>query len=154
MLKKLIITLALPLFLISCSALTGEEIARLEINKVSTGKGNIFQEQTILELKKDDEIMFWSDMDISYEGNIALRFNVRIFKGGAQIKKMEIDPTKKNITLGEVKTQLLGKTNWSYSGKNTTCKIEEDGKYGIKAILTATDNSSLEVTKAELVIKK
>ncbi len=154
MLKKLFIIIALPLFLANCRALTGEEIARLEINKVSTGKDNMFNDRTILELKKDDEIMFWSDMDIAYEGATELRFKVGIFKDGALIKKIEIDPTKKNITLGEAKTEVMGKTNWSFLGKNTELKIEEDGKYGISAILTATNNSNLKVTKAELVIKK
>lgn len=154
MLKKLFIIIALHLFLANCSALTGEEIARLEINKVSTGKDNMFNDRTILELKKDDDIMFWSDMDIAYEGATELRFKVGIFKDGALIKKMEIDPTKKNITLGEAKTEVMGKTNWSFLGKNTELKIEEDGKYGISAILTATNNSNLKVTKAELVIKK
>lgn len=154
MLKKLFIIIALPLFLANCRALTGEEIARLEINKVSTGKDNMFNDRTILELKKDDEIMFWSDMDIAYKGATELRFKVGIFKDGALIKKIEIDPTKKNITLGEAKTEVMGKTNWSFLGKNTELKIEEDGKYDISAILTATNNSNLKVTKAELVIKK
>ena len=154
MLKKLFIIIALPVFLANCSALTGEEIARLEINKVSTGKDNMFNDRTILELKKDDEIMFWSDMDIAYKGATELRFKVGIFKDGALIKKIEIDPTKKNITLGEAKTEVMGKTNWSFLGKNTELKIEEDGKYGISAILTATNNSNLKVTKAELVVKK
>lgn len=154
MLKKLFIIIALPLFLANCRALTGEEIARLEINKVSTGKDNMFNDRTILELKKDDEIMFWSDMDIAYKGATELRFKVGIFKDGALIKKIEIDPTKKNITLGEAKTEVMGKTNWSFLGKNTELKIEEDGKYGISAILTATNNSNLKVTKAELVVKK
>ena len=154
MLKKLFIIIALPLFLANCRALTGEEIARLEINKVSTGKDNMFNDRTILELKKNDEIMFWSDMDIAYKGATELRFKVGIFKDGALIKKIEIDPTKKNITLGEAKTEVMGKTNWSFLGKNTELKIEEDGKYGISAILTATNNSNLKVTKAELVVKK
>lgn len=154
MLKKLLIVLVLPLLLISCDAFTGEEIARLEINRVSTGSGNIFDDEVILELKKGDKILFWSDMNITYEGITKLRFNVKIFKDGVKIKQMEIDPTKKSITVGEVKTELMGKTNWSFSGKNSEFKIDEDGNYGIKAILVASNNGSLTVTKAELIIKK
>lgn len=154
MTKKTITTLVLCLFLMGCSALTGEEIARLEINKVSTGSENVFDDEAILELKKGDEIMFWSDMDVTYEGTVELRFNVKIFKDGVKLKQMEIDPTKKNITVGEVKTELMGKTDWSFSGKNSELKINEEGSYTIKAILIASENSSLKVTKAELVIKK
>ena len=154
MLRKLITIVVIPLILIGCSALTGQEIARLEINKVSTGGNNIFDDEAVLELKKGDEIMFWSDMDIAYDGNVELRFNVKIFKDGVKLKQMEIDPTKKNITIGEKKTELMGKTNWSFSGKNSELKIDEEGSYTIKAILIATENTSLKVSKAELVIKK
>ena len=153
MIKKLIISLTLPLLLISCSALTGEEIGRLPINKLSINKNYIIKEVT-LELKKGDEIAFWSDMDLAYEGNVNLIFRLKIFKNGTQFTTIDIDPFKKNITVGEVKTTLNGKTNWSFTGKNSELKIEEDATYNIKGILIATKNTSLKVTRAELVIKK
>lgn len=151
--KKLIITIIAPLLLLGCSGLTGEEIARLEINKLST-QGNFIAKEATLELKQGDELSFWSDIDIAYEGDATLKFKVKIFKNKTIVSEFEIDPTKKNITIGEVKTAVMGKTKWSFTGKNHEFVIEEDGTYSITSILVASKNPSLKVDKAELVIKK
>lgn len=150
--KKLLILFALPIVLASCGALTGEEIGRLKINKVSTDE-NMKVEEAVLDLKKGDEISIWSDMDMEYEGTVSLRFYLEILKDGETYKEFEIDPTDKNITIGEVKT-VLKKTKWKFLGKNKNFKVEEDGKYTFKAYLEASDNTSLKVDKAELVFKK
>lgn len=133
--------------------LTGEEIARLDINKLSTNNNFIVKEAT-LDLKKGDEIAFWSDMDMAYKGDVNLRFRLKIFKNNNEISQIDIDPTNKNITIGEVKTVLMGKTNWSFTGKNHELKIEEDATYNFKAVLISSKHPSLKITKAELVIKK
>lgn len=140
--------------LTGCDALTGKEVARLSINQVSTDDDNLIIKETSLDLKKGDEIAIWSDMDIKYEGDIAIRFKMEILKNGENFGGLEIDPTDKNITIGEVKTSLMGKTDWSFSGKNSEIKIEEDGNYTFKGILVSSDNSTLEVMKAEIVLKK
>jgi hypothetical protein len=79
---------------------------------------------------------------------------VEIWKDGKNTGGFEVDPTEKKITIGEVKTTVMDKTDWSFSGKNSVYKIEEDGKYTFKGILVASENSSLKVTKAEVVFKK
>ena len=154
--KKIFSTLITGLTILvlsGCSALTGEEIARLTINKISTDD-NIIVKETSLDLKKGEEIAIWSDMDIQYEGNVALRFRMEILKNGEKFGGLELDPTDKNITIGEVKTSLMGETDWSFSGKNSEIKIEEDGKYTFKGILVASKNPTLIVNKAEIVLKK
>lgn len=143
----------LTLLLTACDALTGKEVGRLQINQLSTEE-NLVIKETTMDLKKDDEIGIWSDMDIEYEGDVALRFRVEVWKDGEQIGTFEIDPTDKNITMGEVKTTVMGKTEWSFSGKNSEYKIEADGKYTFKGILVSSENSSLKVTKAEVFFKK
>jgi hypothetical protein len=153
MLKKLTLLSIVALVLLGCSAITGEEIGRLAINKLSQNENYIVKEVTI-DLKKGDEIVFWSDMDLSYEGDVKLMFRLKIFKDEAKFKTKDIDPFKKNITIGEMKTGINGKTNWSFTGKNSKLKIEEDATYNIKGILLASKNASLKITKAELVIKK
>lgn len=150
-----ILALSVSLTLLTgCDALTGKEVARLSINQVSTDDDNLIIKETSLDLKKGDEIAIWSDMDIKYEGDIAIRFKMEILKNGENFGGLEIDPTDKNITIGEVKTSLMGKTDWSFSGKNSEIKIEEDGNYTFKGILVSSDNSTLEVMKAEIVLKK
>jgi hypothetical protein len=147
------ISVSVVLF-VGCSALTGEEVARLPINKVSTDDDHIVVKEVSLDLKKDEEIAVWSDMDMEYEGDVSLRFRIEILKNGESFGGLEIDPTDKNITLGEFKTSVMGKTDWSFSGKNTEIKIEEDGNYTFKGILVASDNSSLIINKAEIILKK
>jgi hypothetical protein len=155
--RKLLPIFALSVSLIlltDCDALTGEEIARLSINQVSTDENSLIIKETSLNLKKGEEIAIWSEMDIEYEGDVALRFRMEVSKDGENFGDLEIDPTDKNITIGEVKTSLMGKTDWRFSGKNSKIKIEEDGNYTFKGILVASENSTLKVTKAEIVLKK
>jgi hypothetical protein len=151
--KRLLKLLAISLVLTGCDALTGKEVGRLQINQLSTA-GNLVVKETTLDLRKGDEIGIWSDMDIEYEGDVALRFRVEIEKDEKTIGGFEVDPTDKNITIGEDKTTIMDKTDWSFSGRNSVYKIEEDGKYTFKGILVASENSSLKVTKAEVVFKK
>lgn len=145
--------LALSLVLTGCDAMLGKEVGRLQINQLSS-EGNLVVKETTLDLKKDDEIAIWSDMDIEYEGDVDLRFRVEILKNGEKMGGFEIDPTKKNITTGEVKTTLMDKTSWSFSGKNSEITIEEDAQYTFKGILVASENPSLKVTKAEVFFRK
>jgi hypothetical protein len=151
--KKLLELLVIALILTGCDAITGKEVGRLQINKLST-EGNLVIKETTLDLKKDEEIGIWSDMDIEYEGDVAMRFRVEIWKHGKKVNGFEIDPTDKNVTMGEVKTTVMGNTDWSFTGRNTAYKIDEDGQYTFKGTLVASDNSSLKVTKAEIVFKK
>lgn len=151
--KKIILLVIITSLIIRCSNLTGTEIARLKINNIST-EGKVFPDETTLSLKKDDEIAFWSDMDYEYKEDVKLRFKVKIFIGETKISEIEIDPTNKNITVGEVKTTLIGKTKWRFTGKNYKLTIKKDESYTFKSILIATQNPELKITKAELVLKK
>lgn len=152
--KKILILLLCPIIFIACESITGKEIARLKINKVSTSEENLFEKETDLELNKGDELMFWSEMDIEYEGEAYFQFRFRIYKDNEPYRILEIDPTDKNITIGEFKTVINNKTKWSFTGKNAELKIEEKGKYKIKGILKTTANPSIKINKAEIVIKQ
>jgi hypothetical protein len=151
--KTLLTLLLISVVLTGCDALVGKEVGRLPINQLSTEE-NLVVKETTLDLKKDDEIGIWSDMDVEYEGDVALRFRMEIAKNGKTIGGFELDPMEKNITLGEIKTTLGNKTDWSFSGKNSSYTVEEDGQYTFKGILVASENPSLKVTKAEVVLKK
>lgn len=139
--------------LIACGALTGEEVGRLAINQVSRGENIIMKESTV-ELENGDQIVFWSDMDMEYEGDAEIRFRISIVKGEDPYGNLEVNPTEKELTLGESKTTLNGKTSWSFVGQNAVFNVQEDGQYTFKAILVASENSSLVINKAELVLKK
>lgn len=139
--------------LTGCKSLIGTEVARLPINQVSLSEESLILKEASLDLKKDEEIVFWSEMDFEYEGNVQLLFKVAIFKDGMDYGGLDIDPTKMNVTLKELKKSIMGKTEWSYTGKNTKITIKEDGNYTFKGILIASENPSLVINKAELVLK-
>jgi hypothetical protein len=145
--------LAAVVFLAGCSALTGEEVGRLPINEVSSA-ANLIKKETQITLKKGDEIAIWSEMDIEYEGEVSLLFKVSIARDGEVLDVLQVDPRQKDMTFGEVKTSFGNKTNWSFSGRNAIFPIATDGTYTIEAILLASDDNSLVIKKAELVIKK
>jgi hypothetical protein len=139
--------------LAGCDALMGKEVARLPINEVSTPGHEVAKEATV-PLKKGAEIALWSDMDLAYEGEAPVRFQVQVSKDGQPFKQLELDPTEKNVTIGEVKTDVNGSVNWRFSGKNAELVVPEAGSYTFKAILVAANNPTLRVSKAELVIKE
>lgn len=87
------------------------------------------EKQTIISLKKGDEIAIWSDMDLSFEGEVQIGFVVKISKGNEVVESLNFSPFKKNITVGEIKTSLGNKTDWSFEGKNAEFKVPEDGDY-------------------------
>jgi hypothetical protein len=147
------LTILTLLLLSGCSALTGEEVGRLAINQLSSADNLIKKEASVV-LKPGDEIAFWSEMDMEYEGEPTIRFRISITKDGKDLGSMEVDPRKKDMTLGEVKTSIGDKTSWSFSGRGAIIPITEEGNYTFEAILLASDNPTLVIKKAELVLKK
>jgi hypothetical protein len=151
--KSLIWALSLTLPLQGCNALFGKEVSRLPINIVST-KGHEVVKEATLRLQKDEEVSVWSEMDMAYDGDAPLRFQVLILKNGAAFQELEINPVDKHITVGELKTSINGRTNWSFSGKNGEVTAPESATYTFKARLVAANNPTLQIKKAELVLKK
>lgn len=147
--KKIFPLFALLFLVSSCDM--GTEIARLSIDEVSSEE-NIKEKSIELNLLKDEEISFWSEMDMKYEGEANLQFNVGLFLNDELYEAIAFDPREKNITVGEVKSDVNGKVKWKFSGKNKIYKVLEDGNYTIKAYFIASDNVT--VNKSNLVIKK
>lgn len=139
--------------LISACGITGQEVGRLSINKLST-PGSLMIKEVTLDLKKGETLLIWSEMDVEYEDDVVMQFKMDVLKNGAPFGSFEINPTDKSISLGELKKTFNRKTTWSFSGKNSELKIEEDGKYNFKAIFVSSDNPTLKVNKAEVVFKK
>ncbi|TGE28734.1 hypothetical protein [Hymenobacter metallicola] len=152
-LRNLLVTLLLAGALSACGSLFGKEIARLPVNAIST-PGREVEEEATLQLQKDDEVALWSEMDMAYEGETPLRFQVQVLQNGTPYQQFELDPTAKNVTVGEVRTSIQGKTTWRFTGKNGALTIPAPGQYTFKARLVAAANPTLRIKKAELVLKK
>jgi hypothetical protein len=56
--------------------------------------------------------------------------------------------------LGEVKTTFFDKTTWSFKGSMDFLQIKETAQYTFRTILIASENESLKINKADLVLKK
>ncbi|MEL6626477.1 MAG: hypothetical protein AAFQ83_20445 [Bacteroidota bacterium] len=138
----------------ACDALNAEEVARLPINAVSLDPENPVMKEASLELKQGEKLYFWSEMDFEYEGEVQLLFRVELLREGESMGVIEIDPTVKDITIGQIKTTIMDKTSWSFSGKNNHMTVEESGSYTFKGVLVASDNPTLVIDKAEIVLKK
>lgn len=145
---------AVLLFISACGSGSGEELARLKINKVSK-EDHIRQEDVTLDLKKGDELEFWTEMDMSYEGDVVLLFRILIFKDGVDHGSLDLDPRNKSTTLNETKTVENGVTHWKFTAKNHTTPIYQDNNYTYQVLLASGGNdSTLVIRKADLVLKR
>ncbi|MCB2410076.1 DUF4198 domain-containing protein [Hymenobacter lucidus] len=150
---KFLAALLLAVPLSACGSLFGKEVARLSINTISTPEREVMKEAA-LPLQQGEELALWSDMDMAYEGEAPVRFQVQVLQDGQPYQQLELDPTEKNMTVGEVKTDMNGKVTWSFTGKNGNLTIPKTGTYTFKARLVAAANPTLKIKKAELVLKK
>lgn len=145
-----IVLLAVVAF--GCDKLFGEEVARIKIDQLSNKELSI--KETILNLKKDEEIALWADMDLDYESDLSLVYSIEIWKDGKRLGGFDLDAMDVNPRMMEVKTSFNDKTSWRYSGKMKSFKAEDTGSYLFKAILRSSENPTLVLKKAELVFKK
>ncbi|MEL7123409.1 MAG: hypothetical protein AAFO07_28445 [Bacteroidota bacterium] len=132
-----------------CGLITGEEVARLSINQVGPNPVEVS-----IELKKDEEIYVWSNMDMEFEGILKMEFQMEILKNGAPLGNITIDPTDRTkLTLNKLRTSNGNKTSLSFSRKNAQINIPEDGTYTFKAYLESR-TTNLKIDKAELVLRR
>ncbi|MEO8069666.1 MAG: hypothetical protein ABI599_18360 [Flavobacteriales bacterium] len=151
---NLVLLAAAGLLLTSCEALTGKEIGRIAVAAPSTDTTNLVIGETRLTLHKNDQVQVWSHMDLEYDGEMGMFWVLRLQRDNMVLQELQVDPMEKNITIGEVRTDLGGHTKWSFTGKNATMSIPEDGNYTCTAILIASNPEALKLTKAELVLKQ
>jgi hypothetical protein len=150
---KLMPFIGLLVFGVACSKITGEEIARIKISEISR-EGAIHWKSTTVDLKADEKVYFWTDMNLEFEGPLAMRYQIQLIKDADTLGLIELDPFEKDITIGEIKTTLNDKTNWRYSGRMDFHQIKEAGKYTFRTRLVTSPNRSLQLKQADLVLKK
>jgi hypothetical protein len=135
----------------SCDALLAKEIARLPVS-ISTPERDGLKEVT-LQLQQGDEVAVWSDMDMSYQGDVPLQFQMQVLQNGQPFQQLAFDPREKNISIKEVRTEINGSVNWSFSGKNGELRIPASGAYTFQARMLAPASGVL-LRKAEVVLRK
>ena len=75
-------------------------------------------------------------------------------KDGLPYGALEIDPFDKTMTSNEEKKIYGKKVEWRSTGKNSSLTIDEKGNYVFRGFLMATENSSLKINKAVIILKK
>lgn len=143
--------LLMILSLCACDYFLGPEIARLEINEISTKTKNK-EESVTLSLLKGDEIMVWSQMDMRYSGEVGMYFDLYIYKDDVEVEHIQFDPRKKDISVKEVKTDLNGNVVWKFQGKNGRYTVKEDGDHTFKGSFFADE--SVDLKTAEIYFRK
>jgi hypothetical protein len=141
------------LSLLSCEAITGKEVARLTVDTIST-EGHTVSREARLDLKKGENIALWSHMDVAYDGDPKLYFQLQLLRDTVVEKEVLVDPFDKRITIGEKRTEFNGHVDHSFTGKNGELPIAEDGTYIFRTRLVRLNDVPVELRKAELILKK
>ncbi|MCI5058690.1 MAG: hypothetical protein MRY83_21440, partial [Flavobacteriales bacterium] len=110
---------------------------------------------TSINLKKGDEVSVWTDLDISYEGDLRMDYIVLILNGNDTVYSVQALPFDVNVKMKSVETSLGNKHNMSYEGKMATFPpLPDDGEYVFSSVLRSSVNETIELRKADLVIRK
>ncbi len=140
-------------FTYGCDAISAEEVARMSFEKASTQE-ELHIQSTEVELKAGDKLQIWTEMSMEYEGPLGLEYQLLMIKGADTLAMYQLDPEDKDVTMGEVKTSFGSETKWRFSGRMAKIAIEDDGLYTFSSLLAASENPSLQLKKADLVLKK
>lgn len=150
---NLILIIAIAITIAACAALSSKEIGRLSFTRPLDDVKSEWK-KIDLKLKQGEILRFWADMDLEYDGSVDMAYSIKLLKGADTLLVTDLNPFEKKITMGEVKTTVMGKTKWSFSGQMHTIDIKEDGNYTVLAAFSSSLNNSLKLRKADLVFKK
>jgi hypothetical protein len=139
------VILGLGLLLAAC----GKEAGRVPF----TAEG---PKEATLALKAGD-VAFWTDIDLEFEGNSDLFYQVDLVQNGATVATAECDPLGHlSVKTSWVSTDIGNKHSRSGNGKMPCdVKLAAGGPTTVKATLTWSHKpTTLTLKKADLVVKQ
>ena len=140
--------------MMGCDALTGKEVARLSIDQLTVDQSDLKTQSTTIDLEAGDRLNLWAHMDLEYEGELALEFQLLVIKEGDTLNMLPLNPFEVDITMNEVKTSFNNKTDWRFAGRMNYLDIEDSGTYEFQTLLLANVGANPTINKADLVFKK
>ena len=150
-----LLNLAAIIFVVmGCNALTGEEVARLSIDELTVDQSDLKTQSTTIDLEAGDRLNLWAHMDLEYEGELALEFQLLVIKEGDTLNMLPLNPFEVDITMNEVKTSFNNKTDWRFAGRMNYLDIEDSGTYEFQTLLLANVGANPTINKADLAFKK
>lgn len=138
-------TFLLAFLLVGC----GSEVGRLPLNGEGSG--------TAVANLKGGEVALWTDIDLDYEGDGTLTYEVTLMQDGKQVAKTTCDPLARLPTRVKwVETNIGSKHSRSGQGKMTcTASVPAAGQTNAKVTLAwASKPQSATIRKADLVLKQ
>lgn len=145
--RKILFILLLPFLIVGCGGLFGEEIGRIELAEP------LVEGESTFYVEKGAELAFWVEIDITYDGDLDLIFDVEVLREGTLMGAYQLDALKVNPTVNEQKYTMGGHTSWSFSGEMSYMPIGVSGDYTVKALFRNSDNPTLQIEKIDLVMK-
>lgn len=152
--KGSILLLVILLTAILFSSCMGDELGRLKVNATSTSDEDLKLAADTLDLAQGEQVAVWSEMDMEYEGDVALQFKMQALLDGELVEEYAIDPFEGNVTMNAKEVSLGNSTSKSFTKKNMTFTAPDSGSYVFVAYLVSDGNPSLVLNKAEILLTK
>jgi len=141
---KYIVGIVGSLFLFSCE----QEIARVDLI-------NDNSKEIVFELKKDETINFYTEMNIEYKEKPLFVFNCEAYYENSQLFQGGTDPLVTLENKNDKQDVINGVTHWKFFGKlDGDLKAIQDGKYTIKTTFIKNSEKGLKINKVEIVFIK
>ena len=143
---------AYTLCLASCGS-GGHEVGRISIDKLSSTT-YMNPVKLELELKKDQNIKFWSDIEMYYEDEVDLNYKIKIMKDNRNYGSFSFDP-RDNRKKSTNKMQVdSNEVHWKVVGIGANYVIPEDAIYTFEVALVIDNNQTFRINHADLIIKR
>lgn len=151
--KKLVVVLLTVLSLMGCAEEDKKtEIGRIALTEIS--RDRFFTKEITLDLKQGEVISFWTDTAVSYENPIGLAYVVEVQVNGTNRPLLRLSALGEDSESRVKKEVKDGRTSLSFLGKIEDYVVEETGTYLFKAAIMASNDYSIELQKAVLILKK
>lgn len=127
----------------------GKEAGRVPFNGAGQGEATI--------ALGAGEVAFWTDIDLEYQGNAALAYQVELLQNGAPAGRAQCDPLGTlPVKVGWVETQLGDSRSMRGSGKMTcNATLATAGPTTVRArLFVAQRPAAFQLRRADLVVKQ
>ena len=125
----------------------------IEVDRISMYGGT--QKEIVLNLQDGDKVFFWTDLDIKYNTGVKLWYELEILHEGKSAGKADIDALNVNPVFNKVIEEKEGWTYMRYYGKMIgSYKTKKAGKFTFQVKLQSDKIKSIEIRKADFIIKK
>lgn len=147
--RTLLVSSLLLFFLVGCGALQNKEVGRIAINEA-----NDELQEIELELRKSRPVELWADLQLEFDDEIQLYYNIEVWQGENQVSGQRINGLELEPMMTMEKNQKDAHHSWNLIGKIGEVELIQNGTYTVKASINTSDNATLQLKKVHLVLKQ